>query len=145
MIWIQTGSWDFTRINFVHSMEIGLQERNETLYYINSRIQESTTRVDLRVLATAPMPTRWFWNNDAIGAFNARMQQITQTLGITFVDAFLPQLPCCDDIAQLGHNSNHYFMRHENLFAGESWKELLLWCVFAAIVFSEGLSSYLYI
>ena len=88
-IWIQTGSWNFVRIGYVHAMEIGLGLFNQTLAFIKSQIALSSAHVDLQVIATSPMPSGWYWNNFAIGAFNAKMHMICLELGMSTSGFFL--------------------------------------------------------
>ena len=118
-IWIQTGGHDFVFWGYQHAMELGLETFKTTLKYMKEIIAESSTKVDLRVVATAPMPSYWYWNNHAVGAFNAKMQLITENAGVFYSDAFSVELPCAEDIPNMTQNRNHYFTRYRNEFAGQ--------------------------
>jgi hypothetical protein len=77
--------------------------------------------MDVRILGTAPMRDSWNMNNYAIASFNAAMRQIIDVideLHIDFTDVFMLEYPCKDDIARVPQNSNHYFQRYGNKFAG---------------------------
>ena len=47
-VWIQTGSWDFSKISYNFTMEHALPQFEETLRYMQSLIAKSDTKVDLR-------------------------------------------------------------------------------------------------
>ena len=83
-LWIQLGSWDFSHVGITHAMEIGLDYFNQTLTFIKSKIDQSNTKVDLRVVSTPPMPQNWLWNNFAIMAFVGKMQLIYESLKISY-------------------------------------------------------------
>ena len=82
-IWVETGSHDFAEIGYEYTMAIGLEHFNQTLAFIQNRVRNSSAMVDLRVLASPPMPDGWYLNNFAIGAFNAKLQLICLVWSMT--------------------------------------------------------------
>ena len=117
-IWIQLGSWDFTRLGLAYSMTVGLDYFNKTITFIKSEIAESRSVVDLRVISTTPMPDAYHYNNFAIAAFSAKMQRISQAVGVSYFDAYSILEACAQSIAQVAGNNNHYFWRVKNKFSG---------------------------
>ena len=117
-IWIQTGSWDFTYRNLNYAMHEALDYYKKSVQLILSQAALQGVRVDLRVLASPPMPTGFHWNSFAITAFNVRLQQMTRKLGVEFIDAFAVIEPCREDYARMGSNKNHYLQRLGNEFSG---------------------------
>ena len=93
-IWIEIGSHDLANSGYENTMEIGLEHFNQTLTFIQKHVQNSSARVDLRVLASPPMPVGWYLNNFAIGAFNAKLQMICLEHKVSYVDAFSIEIPC---------------------------------------------------
>ena len=114
-IWIQTGSWDFSKISYNFSMEHAIPILEDTLRYIQTQIKKSSamTKVDLRVISTTPMHDKWYWNNNAIRAFNAKERDMVRRLGIDYTDILAMELPCKDQLA-----ANHYFFRDNETFGG---------------------------
>ena len=123
-IWIETGSHDFAEIGYEYTMEIGLEHFNQTLAFIQNRLRNSSSKVDLRVLASPPMPDGWYFNNFGIGAFNAKLQMICLEHEVSYVDAFSIELPCANDVPKLAGNNNHYLHRYKKQFDGKVGKNL---------------------
>ena len=123
-IWIETGSHDFAHNGYEYTMEIGLKHFNQTLEFIKNRARNSSARVDLRVLASPPMPDGWYLNNFAISALNAKLQMICLEHDVNYLDAFSIEVPCANDVPKLLGTKNHYFHRFGNQFDGKVGKNL---------------------
>ena len=129
-VWIQVGAWDDVYDSINKSFhQVALFEK--ALKDIKAIINDTAAQVNLQVLATPPISDRFSsavkTNNFAIGALNARIQEVVTRLGINFFDVYGLVQPCKNEPAKNDPNQNHYFYRLSgNEFYGEAGKQVYL-------------------
>ena len=115
-IWIQIGSWDFSFKGSKETVEKEIELYQKALKFMKSMAEVSRTSLDLRIMATPPMPRGWYWNNHAISALNYKMKGIADQLRVEYVDAFQIMKPCSESLSPI--SPNHYWHRYDTEFSG---------------------------